>query len=603
MKTFFQNMYRYMKAVPQRFPLPTVALLSIFGCGAYFVYHDYERNFIVSSCMVACTAFFWMSVSVDVWTYAQKIASRTRWMTQIIVFTLSVLYGIAVFSAVNTQLCGALYEQHVMWHICFFLCILFAPFLWALHKKHNIPVFTHAVAIIQSLGIAFVFCWSVMILGSLLFGSLTILFDIDLMWFAEYCMMFVSTVVSPMIFLAYLPSFSYKKDDSVPDHRIVHVFVMSVLLPFIIGYFVILYAYTGKIIITWQWPNGGVSWLILVFSIIGWIAYYTMFLWQPKAKIVSLFFALFPYVAVPQIAVLAIAVWWRIDAYGLTMHRYLCVAVGVWLLLVGLHAMIFRNRQKIIMAPVFLVCIILCVTVGPWSARNVAERSQVERLRVLVEEHHLVRADGTADADAGKNLPQSVQNVVHTQIAYIVETHGMRAIEKVFPVVVQNVYTEREIDPSHSICMYTVCEDYELIDAIQTRLGVEYAYNIEDISQDHTFDFNQYDSFNKRGRQNMISVTGYDYSVSDIMYYATFDDDEKWSMRDVCGKEMELKVVKRDNKPFVVIMRDNTEVDRFDMEAIAQHMFDVRTKRPFQAEDFVHDLHGSEVDARVISII
>ncbi|MBU1652493.1 DUF4153 domain-containing protein, partial [bacterium] len=65
--------------------------------------------------------------------------------------------------------------------------------------------------------------------------------------------------------------------DSLPEYpKALKVFAQYVLAPLVLVYFVILYAYIAKIIVTWNWPQGWVGRLILGFSAAGILALFVL---------------------------------------------------------------------------------------------------------------------------------------------------------------------------------------------------------------------------------------------------------------------------------------------------------------------------------------
>src|SRR5699024_11026378 len=78
-------------------------------------------------------------------------------------------------------------------------------------------------------------------------------------------------IFNTWFFLAGIPSsFNYFSNDDYP--KSLKIFTQNILIPLVIIYLMILYLYAGKILLQWSWPEGWVSNLILIFSIVGILA-------------------------------------------------------------------------------------------------------------------------------------------------------------------------------------------------------------------------------------------------------------------------------------------------------------------------------------------
>jgi hypothetical protein len=218
--------------------------------------------------------------------------------------------------------------------------------------------------------------------------------------------------------------------DSIDDYpKGLKIFAQYILIPLVIVYLIILYAYMGKIVVTWDWPQGWVSKLILGFAGTG---IFTLLLLHPISgktenvwiKTISRWFYT---IVAPLVFMLFLAVWRRVAQYGFTEERYLAIASGIWLAVVIFYN--FLSKQKSIkFIPASLCVAIFFASVGPWSAFAISETSQVGRLRVLLLKDSVL-LNGTI---------QSVHSVVSfedsRQISSVIEyLHDMHGYDKIRP--------------------------------------------------------------------------------------------------------------------------------------------------------------------------
>ena len=232
----------------------------------------------------------------------------------------------------------------------------------------------------------------------------------------------------PLFFLAGVPADFARLDRSHFYPAGLKVFGQFVMLPLVAVYVTILTIYMGKILVTETWPSGWISYLVTslagvgIFSLLlihpermkrerGWIDGYALAFWIA---------------ILPSAAMVVLALWQRVEQYGITERRYLLGVLAVWLAGMALYYAIRRTRDiKVI--PLSLAIIGVVTFVGPWSAYAVAERSQVARMeRILVGHGALV--DGRVTPGVVE-IPQQDMEQVGEVVAYLVSHHGTRAVD------------------------------------------------------------------------------------------------------------------------------------------------------------------------------
>jgi hypothetical protein len=220
--------------------------------------------------------------------------------------------------------------------------------------------------------------------------------------------------------------------DAVTDYPgVVRIFSQYILLPLVLVYAVILYAYAGKILIEWSWPRGWVGGLILGYGTTGILMTLLVHPLRESAdhawirRTASWFYISLA----PLVVMLVLAVLRRVSEYGFTEGRYVALVLGVWMGLASLYY-VFSGTKDIRVIPASLCVVAFLSAMGPWSAFSVSESSQVERLRVI-----LVGRGMLSDGKIVK--PSSPVAVVERQqmssiLAYLSGAHGLEAIQPWF---------------------------------------------------------------------------------------------------------------------------------------------------------------------------
>ena len=198
-------------------------------------------------------------------------------------------------------------------------------------------------------------------------------------------------IVNTWFFLAGVPAARVVgEDEAVAVAQTVYprglkAFVQFVLLPLTAVYLVILYLYTGRILLEWNLPQGQVSWLIFSYAVMGILAYLLIFPLREdeENRWIRTFARGFFIALAPLLVVLAVALVRRVNDYGLTEPRYYGLALAAWLAVIV--AYFLTRREDIRVIPITLGIASLLTTVGPWGATSVAVRSQVAQLEAILE--------------------------------------------------------------------------------------------------------------------------------------------------------------------------------------------------------------------------
>jgi hypothetical protein len=241
----------------------------------------------------------------------------------------------------------------------------------------------------------------------------------------------VTGVFGIWFFLAGVPDDVESLESSTDYPKGVKGFAQYILLPVVFVYFVILYAYLGKILIEWNWPRGWVSGLILGFSSTGLATLLLLYPIRERLENVWIRFAWrwFFVVLIPLIVVLFLAILRRISDYGITEPRYIALAYGLWLVAMVAYFMLSKTGN-IRVIPGSLCVFAILISFGPWGAFQVSEKSQITRLKGL-----LVR-DSILVNDSVQTAPESVSAEDRAQISavigYLHEIHGLDGIQPWF---------------------------------------------------------------------------------------------------------------------------------------------------------------------------
>ena len=238
----------------------------------------------------------------------------------------------------------------------------------------------------------------------------------------------VAFLLHPLFFLAGLPRDFAALDAERRYPGGLRVFSQYVMLPLVALYVVILTAYMGRVLTTGSWPSGWISYLVSGLAVAGILS---LLLVHPDRmgaarNWIDRYALAFWIAIVPAAAMVLLALWQRVDQYGITERRYLLGAMALWLAATALHAAVTRTRE-IKGIPLTLALLGVVTFVGPWSAYAVAERSQVGRLEALLGSHGAL-VDGRVMPDTVA-IPYEAFGQAEAVVFYLVEHHGTDGFE------------------------------------------------------------------------------------------------------------------------------------------------------------------------------
>lgn len=188
-------------------------------------------------------------------------------------------------------------------------------------------------------------------------------------------------------FLYHFPSqYSFEEAEGNAYNLVFRNLCKYILIPIVILYFVILYAYSAKIGLEWSLPKGWVSSLVLGFSVAGIFTYLLNFYLPEEdgSLLVKGFKRWFWWVLLPLAGLLLLAIGKRIGDYGVTEERFLVAQLGVWLAAACLY-FLFSKNDNLKFIPISLALIALLWAFGPLNAFSVSQRSQTRILTGILE--------------------------------------------------------------------------------------------------------------------------------------------------------------------------------------------------------------------------
>jgi hypothetical protein len=253
--------------------------------------------------------------------------------------------------------------------------------------------------------------------------------DVDEQWYVRLWIV-ITFVFHPWFFLAGVPSdlVALEERDDYPAG--LKVFAQFILVPVVSVYILILTAYLVRVVGTRTWPSGWIGYLVSSVAATGTLALLLVHPIRQRAdsRWVDAYARWFFIALLPSIGMLLMAVWLRIDQYGITERRYFLAVLAVWLGGVAIYYAVTGSRN-IRVIPATLLAVGVATFIGPWSAYAVSRDNQARRLRAMLASQQLL-VDGRLQQPA-RAVPFEARREISGVLQYLIDVHGPRALSRI----------------------------------------------------------------------------------------------------------------------------------------------------------------------------
>ena len=228
---------------------------------------------------------------------------------------------------------------------------------------------------------------------SLILLSIKYLFDIKINndFYADIWLLGMVFIAPVYVLSQYPKQFDYAREECHFPKGVNFIFSF-VLIPLVMVYMIILYAYFIKILFQWQLPHGHLGWMISVFGVIGILTNLAIYpIHQLQRPLISWFYKNFYRIMIIPVILLAIAIGVRIQEYGVTEQRYLVALCTLWF--AGLVVIFLIRKQNFSLTSVTLSLSILLFlsSFGPWSIKSLTLSSQLHRFENILTQNQLLK--------------------------------------------------------------------------------------------------------------------------------------------------------------------------------------------------------------------
>lgn len=548
-----------------RFPLTIISSLIAVTIGIYLVEVGRDMNNVLPYINVMLS----LSIGIPLYFCVTIIANKKKFNKKKILYTnlLATIVLVAIYftlpNSESTHNTTLPYIKYGLYNMTCHLLVSIIPF--AFSKQLN--GFWHYNKILFLRILLSVLYSAFIYLGLIIaLTALKLLFDTKI-HDELYFEIWIATIgfFNTWFFVSGIP-IDFDNLDEINEYpKGLRIFSQYVVLPLLGLYLLILYCYGAKILITSNWPKGLVAYLIIFVSILGILAFLLLHpygnlkesSWIKKVS-KGYYFVLFP-----LLVLLYIAIFMRINDYGITINRYAILMLALWITVVCLYTAFGKTNIKFI--PTSLAIITVLISFGPWGMFSVSERSQVNRLKTILEQSKIL-VNGKIQNEAiwvkdslpklyanneykneGK-LKDTLHNEVKSIIEYLDSHHGFSSIQSWYKQDI-NAIIDLQKKRQKKGEYY-----YENESGVYIRsMGMENRFistNDEVLSNDYTI----------KDDEGLTVVSGYDFLIDFDNYYG--------------NKNLKIKSFKIDDTEFFLSYADakknklilNSKKDTFEFQ-------------------------------------
>ncbi|MDD5770339.1 MAG: DUF4153 domain-containing protein [Candidatus Gracilibacteria bacterium] len=361
--------------------------------------------------------------------------------------------------------------------------------------------------------ISFIFGGILFTLGTIGISAIFELFDIkdiiDDKIYGDWTIISLS-VLTPIFALTQLPQKETFNENKFVENVFFSFLVKYIAIPFIYIYFIILYAYSAKVLINFNdWPNGEVSWMVIGFSTFGYLIYMFSSTFEEQNKFIKFYRKHFPFVVIPQLFMLFYAIYLRIAQYDLTMNRYFVVIFGIWLGIISLY-FVFSNKKYIFYIPAILTLFTIIISIGPWGVFSLPEARQLQKLENNLTKAGILKNYEIIPLKEKTDITENLSKEIYSGIKYLCDYNNCESIKTLFSKIYNEAekkhkedFKENMVEDSTMINSgksinrnkkYTPLNNREIVNEITTKIKVTY-YSYQDNNPETIYFSNAYSVF------------------------------------------------------------------------------------------------------------
>ena len=480
-----KNIENSIGIITSRFPIPTF-IVCIFTLLLFSFIHSSNNSIEVTKAIFTFGITFFFSTGIALYT-----ENNSKEKINILFHIIPIIYGIFIYSTIDIGT-DWIFESmvYLALHLFGFLWFLFfAPYVNSFFKKEEEIGYTNYFSLTSW---AFLMSWilwlALLALWFIAIGSIFALFEIKDWLHEDKIFAYWATISlgfsAPIYWLLHLPKKSEINTKTFELNKFFAFLIKYIGVPFIYIYFIILYAYSIKVLLNFSdWPKGMISWMVIGFSVFGYLNYIFSKPYEDGNALISYFRKYFPIIVMPQLLMLFYAIYLRVAQYDLTMNRYFIIIFGIWLFIASTY-LILSTKKSLSIITASLALISFLISVWPWSVFSYPLHRQYNRLISNLEKAHILQEWIIYPLSSPKNISKELSGEIYSGIEYVCDFSECSLIKKLFKNELEDARIKWEIEwkkwNTDTINKYPgIISKWEVINIVTEKIKVQMSYSYD----------------------------------------------------------------------------------------------------------------------------
>ena len=415
----------------QRFPAPAAFATALAAYGIFVILSEPKTDQLVGAIAYFLSVGFVLSLSLKLWSEEHQW-SRKDWVIHSTAYLILLVDAIYLYH-INFGQGGHGYETFLM-HASAILALTLTVFFLSFNRERtDIPSWNFALRVIAS-GVICVAIGLILWGGlSLLLTSLNWLFNINLGWkWYSITGVLVVGYLPALLFLGRIPGGDEKHDREPLRSAFLAGVFRYLFMPLELLYIVVLFIYAIQILVSWELPNGQVSWLVIA-SMVGLIAIEFGLSPprhaddRPSDHSVARWL---PLILTPLLLLMTVGIVRRFSDYGITFARLYLATLNAWFYIVCL-GLFFTRARRIHWIPISFAALFLLTSALPLNYTSLTRRTLLKEVeRALMQAGATTLPVDAARFDAiMKSLPAQEASRISSKLKYLEQTFSSATIE------------------------------------------------------------------------------------------------------------------------------------------------------------------------------
>ncbi len=433
-----------------KFPLSFASALIVFWILEFLILQNslvsnYTEQLLIKS-VFSISLFYFLTIWIYLLSYKLNFSKIKTCFTQI----LAILFCIFFFFSFPENLFNNFFVEEMTYIVITFIWVIsfifISSFLKRISKKDtefNNKYYSFFNEITSKILMSIIVWVALMLLWFIAFWSLFALFDLKNLLDEENTFWswaaFSLSLFAPIYFLYQVWLSSNNLIKKIKENKFYSFLNNYLALPFIIIYFVILYAYSFKVLLNFQdWPQWIISWMVILFSLFWYLIYIFSYVFEEKMNLVKIYRKYFPLAVILQTPMLFYAIYLRINQYDLTINRYLVVVFWLFLIVISFY-LLLSKKKYLLYIPTTLTLFIIIISIWPWWVYMFPESRQLNLLEKDLTSAKILQNWNITLPEKEIDIEWQLSWKIYEKVTYLCEFHGCDTMDDFFPNIINEI--------------------------------------------------------------------------------------------------------------------------------------------------------------------